>query len=154
MNGDLPAELARQAQPLLDAHPGLLYRWEMAGTSRSLTFPPTQPDGFEVTVEAEMHALRVHGLGFHTHLDWHDTAAEAVADALGLARDLLSTSMRVREVRAGNRPVRWELQAAIGGEWKTEQVTSLAFWNYFAPRSAHLYQNDTLPSRARPSDEH
>ena len=153
MHGDLPTELARQGQTILEGYPGLPHEWKVAGDQRCLIFPQVHPNGFEVSIEAEPNALRVFGLGFHTHFDWHPSAAEAVRDALGMVRDLLSSGMRVRELRAGGRPYRWELQAWDDGEWHTEEVSAQLFWNYFAPRTVQVYQNASLPPRNEPSNE-
>ena len=151
MQGDLPKELEQQAAAMLGAHRDLVHTWEKASTGVRLNFPARSEEGFAVAIEAEPRALRVHGHGFHTHFDWQATAADAVRHALALVRDLLSPSMRVRELRAGDRPYRWELQAYEGGTWVRKEVTIHLFWNYFAPRTVRVFQNRMLPSRSEPS---
>jgi len=147
MQGDLRAELRRQAEAILVHYPGLAHRWEEIPGGIRLAFPTTSANGFEVAVEAQKRGLLVSGHGFHTHFEWQPTAAEAVADALGLVRDLLSPATRVRELRAADRPYRWELQVRDGIGWRTREMTVLTFWNYFGRRSERIYQNETLEPR-------
>jgi hypothetical protein len=152
MEGDLVGELTRQGRALLASYPWLRHSWEdTAGGGVRLTLPRADADGFEVSLEAQAAGLIVSGVGFHTHFDWYATAGEAVRQALGLVRDLLSPGMRVRELRASGRPYRWELQRFDGGEWRTQEVTGLLFWNYFGARSQRIYQNMMLPPRGSPA---
>ncbi|HKG95027.1 MAG TPA: hypothetical protein VKA84_24130 [Gemmatimonadaceae bacterium] len=148
MEGNLRHELESQGRALLAAHPGLAHRWDEIPDGVRLVVPATGADAFEVAVQAHEHGgLQVSGVGFHTHFDWQTTAAEAVRDALGLVRDLLGPGMRVRELRAGDRPYRWELQAFDGQGWRTEEVTAQLVWNYFGQRSERIYRNVALPAR-------
>lgn len=92
--------------------------------------------------------------GVHVHFDEHydpefyDTE-ELVDEALGMARDLLSPDMRIRELRAGNKPYRWFMEHSDGTRWHAVHVTGLLFWNYLGRRSEHIYQNHTLPGRMK-----
>jgi hypothetical protein len=147
MEGDLVGELTRQGRAVLASYPELRHSWEDTPGGVRLVFPRVDTDGFQVSVEAQGSSLIVSGVGFHTHFDWHETAAEAVRQALGLVRDLLGPGMRVRELRASGRPYRWELQRFDGREWRTQEVTGLLFWNYFGARSERFYQNMMLPPR-------
>ena len=62
-------------------------------------------------VEAYPEELMLLTHGVHVHFDDHydselyDTE-ELVEQALGMTRDLLSPDMRIRELRAGNKPYR------------------------------------------------
>jgi hypothetical protein len=154
MHGDAASELARQGRAVLASHPEVKHRWEQIPTGVRLAFPAEAADAFEVAVEAYGGAVLVSGVGFHTHFDWQGNAAENVRAALALARDLLSPAMRVREVSAGGRPYKWELQRLDGRDWRTEEVTVVpgtVFWNYFGRRSERIYQNRTLPVRDEPA---
>jgi hypothetical protein len=95
-------ELRRQAAPILAEHPALTARWEDASC---LLFPAAGPHGFEVRVAAGAHDVVV-GCGPGGHEHFEGDPAQAVLGALGLARDLLSPDMRVRELLAGGRPCR------------------------------------------------
>jgi hypothetical protein len=146
--GDAPPELDRQGRAFLASHPELTHRWEEIPAGLRLAVPAETVDGFEVVVEAYGGAVLVAGVGFHVHFDWERTAAEKVRAALGLARDLLSPTMRVRELSAAGRPYRWELQRLDGREWRTQERTiGSIFRKYFGPRSERIYQNTTLPAR-------
>jgi hypothetical protein len=86
-------ELRMQGTRALARHPELLHVWRDDG---SLTFPPTADEGFEVSLHPNACAITVFtGVGWHHALDGEPT--EAVEQALGLTRDLLSSDCRIRE---------------------------------------------------------
>ncbi len=97
--------------------------------------------------------ITVSGHAYHQHFDVTDDAADLVGHALGLARDLLSPSMRIRERRAGSTPYRWICEAKRSGEWRTEGSTSLMFWNYLGRRSERFYQNHALAERKEEANQ-
>jgi hypothetical protein len=135
-------ELRSQASRVLTAHPSLLYQWH----GDHLVFPAVDEDGFDVTLQPDAHGIIVlTGVGVHEHID--GSPWDAVRDALGLARDLLSPDMRVREQRAGGAGYRWVLERRDTGMWRPQSETGLLFWNYFGRRSEHFYQNTQLPGR-------
>jgi hypothetical protein len=123
-----------------------------AGTV-TLTIPRRREDGFDVVVEAAQDGLFLFaGDGAHVQFDeildpQRGSVEDLVDEALGLARDLLSPSMRVRELRAGGRPYRWSIEYYHDSGWHAEHETVLLFWNYLGRRSERLYRNHTLPSR-------
>jgi hypothetical protein len=140
------AELRAQASRVLEAHPGLTYAWDELG---ALRFAACADDGFEVTLAPEGAGIIVFtSVGFHEHCEGETT--EAVQSALGLARDLLSPDMRIREQRAGGRPYRWRLERRHASGWTVESKCGLLFWNYLGRRSQCTYQNHHLPGRLVP----
>ncbi len=135
-------ELRIQSDRVVEDHPGLRVEWR----DSELVFPKAALGGFEVRLLPVSDGVVVlTDLGLHVHLE--DTPSDAVRDALGLARDLLSADMRIVEHRAGPRAYRWSLERRAGGRWVGEAQTGLLFWNYFARRSERIYQNRQLPGR-------
>jgi hypothetical protein len=135
-------ELRVQATSILAEHPEVVHQW----SEDWLVFPPASPDGFEVSIDPEPHGVIVFtGVGVHVHVD--GSPEEAVRDAIGLVRDLLSSDMRVRELRSGGQGYRWILERREASGWIGEAQTSLLFWNYFGQRSERIYQNSQLPGR-------
>jgi hypothetical protein len=112
-----------------------------------LRIPKTAPDGFDVELEANGDGLELRCGGMHTPLSAGPQPDQAVRDALGLVRDLLSPGMRLREQQAGGSPYRWSLEATSNGEWHPEYVMGLLVWNYFGRRSERICQNVHLPAR-------
>lgn len=103
-------------------------------------------------VEAHPDGLMLFARGVHVHFDEHHDprlhdAEELVDEALGLARDLLSPAMRIRELCAGGKPYRWVMEYSDGAGWRGEQETGLLVWNYLGRRSERVYQNHALPGR-------
>ena len=137
------AELRVQATDILSAHAELPHQWRQNGT---LVIPASSPEGFEVTLRPGDGGIIVFtNRGLHEHFEGEPT--EAVTDALALTRDLLSSDMRIRELRAGGGAYRWILERCTDGGWAAETFTALLFWNYFGRRSERIYQNAHLPGR-------
>ena len=140
---ELAAELRTQANRVLEAHPELQHRWDAGG---ELTFPALSESGFDVVLQPDRQGIIVStSVGFHEHCE--GPLPPAVTAALGLARDLLSPDMRVREQRAGGRPYRWHLERRVAGGWAPESQTGLLLWNYLGRRTERIYENAHLPAR-------
>ena len=72
--------------------------------------------------------------------------------ALGLARDLLSPAMRIRELRTGNKPYRWVMECYDSTGWRGEQETEFLDPNHLGRNhlgraSERVYPNRALPGR-------
>ena len=152
LSRDLRAILLRRAEEILEDHPGLGHvESGYEHESVTLTFPRQAEGGFDVVVEAASEELILFANGAHVQFDRPydpDYGPEMqVEEALGLARDLLSPAMRIRERYAGNKPYRWHIEYVNDTQWRVEHETVLLFWNYFGRRSERIYQNYTLPSR-------
>lgn len=142
-----PSELHEQFEQAIVAHPELSYRWE----GDMLVFPSTSPTGFGIQIIAaddpgSIDAVQVYtDTGIHQFFD--GSPHEAVEDALGLVRDLLSPDMRIRECCANGKPYRWILERRAADGWHRESIMGLFFWNWFGRRSERVYQNTQLPGR-------
>lgn len=109
---DLRSILTRKAEVILEGYPDV-GRLEIDNlrSRTALVLPRRNEDGFDVEVEAYPEELMLLTHGVHVHFDDHydselyDTE-ELVEQALGMTRDLLSPDMRIRELRAGNKPYR------------------------------------------------
>ena len=139
----------KQAEAALAAYPHLHHEWRRQTGEVKLVFPPAGPEGFEVWALASDAELIVGGEGAHHHFEYDDGPHEdAIAAALGLVRDLLSPTMRVREYLAGASAYRGVLEAEVYGEWHAEEESGSIFYNWFAPGSERVLQNHHLPPRA------
>jgi hypothetical protein len=146
-NADWRTALRRRGESALASYPDLAHEWQEDAGNTTLRFPARSDDGFDVELSASASGILFGAGGFHTHFDEPDNMERQVIDALGLARDLLSTGMRLRELRAGGLPYRWILELATVTGWQTNQVTGLLFWNYLGRRSEAIFQNRQLPAR-------
>ncbi len=111
-----------------------------------LNIPKQTDDGFDIRVEVCPDQITVYGEGTHRHFDFTGSL-EIVDSAFGLARDLLSPHMRIRELRAAGSPYRWFMESFQSDRWFVEQSTGLFFWNYFGQRSERILQNRILEGR-------
>jgi len=135
-------ELRAQSTSVVMATPEIPHLWREG----ALVFPSSRDGGFEITIQPEASGVVVFtDVGLHIHLD--ASPDEAVQDALGLVRDLLSPDMRIRELRAGGRGYRWLLERRESNGWLCEAKTGLFLWNYFGRRGERVYQNQQLPGR-------
>lgn len=144
---DCRRELQAQGLNALAKHPALPHAWHETGDSLALEFPATAQDGFGLKIVARGEAIELYAGGFQTHFDDSLPPARLVTAALGLARDLLSPAMRLRELQAGGAPYRWFIQRQVDGTWQSEEEFGILIWNYLGHRSEALYQNRQLPSR-------
>ena len=101
-------------------------------------------------VEAHPEGLVLFAGEIHVHFDEHydpeiyDTE-DPVKEALGLARDLLSRAMRIRELRTGDKPYRRRvMECSDVAGWRGEQKTGFLAWNHLGRRSERVYQNRAL----------
>lgn len=135
-------ELRVQGDRIATQYPEVACRWQ----GDELVFPKTTEDGFEISLQPDSRGVIVlTDVGLHVHVD--GAPADAVQDALGLVRDLLTPDMRIVELRAGGGGYRWRMERLESGRWLVEARTGLLFWNYFGRRSERTYQNRRLPGR-------
>jgi hypothetical protein len=138
----------RTANEILAKQPDLEHSWSTGTRGRTvLTFPKRAQNGFDVVIEASPDEITVYGVGAHQHVSASENINDCVQSALGLARDLLSRRMRVREYCASRKPYRWDMEIEQEQQWKLVTRTALLLWNYFGRRAERIYQNDTLPRR-------
>ena len=143
-------EFIKIAKEAISKYPELQHSWNMNadGVSCSLTFPKQNENGFEILIEVSPNQITVFTVGAHQHFDSPEDSNETkIKTALALVRDLLSSDMRIRELRAGNSAYRWALESLHQNNWRRESSTGLLFWNYFGKRSEKIFQNYTLPTR-------
>jgi hypothetical protein len=128
--------------------PELQHAWVDRGAIVTLRFPPIDSTGFEVAIQVgDGYIYVLMGNNHHSFSPTRESVDESMGAALGLARDLLSPDMRLRELRAGGMPYKWLVEARSGDGWQLEAETGLLFYNYFGRRTEHLFQNRQLPGR-------
>ena len=156
MNGksDLRHVFVETAKEVLSRYPALKHEWstEAENGCCTLEFPRSDENEFDITVRITSQEIIVYAEGAHQHFEAKDDDKGAVEDSLGLVRDLLSLDMRIRELRAGDSPYRWHIEAFRGGTWYVEHTTGLLFWNFFGRKTERLLQNNALPRRLNSSD--
>jgi hypothetical protein len=140
----------KRFQEGLKNYPALQYRWADLNGGAQVVFPKLCPTGFDVIINISDKEIMVSTeLGAHDQFPVGSDPSEAVENALGMTRALLSADTRVREFRAGGRPYRWVIEYKEGEAWRKGAITGLLFWHYFSKRTQHIYQNGTLPGRDR-----
>ena len=143
----LPETLRQYGMAVLARNPEIVHAWSAEPDYCNLSIPASHADGFDIRVSAETDAITLSWGNWHTRFEptaGNDTLVEVV---FGLVRDMLSSDMRIRELRAGDTPYRGFLEAYDGTRWSTEQTMGLIFWNYLARRSVRTYSNSILPRR-------
>lgn len=138
-----------EAKAFLATHPDVKHSWSIDADEDHclLEIPKHADDGFDIMIEVCPDQITVFAEGAHDHLDSGGDIRGTVGTALGLLRDLLSPSMRVREHRAGGTPYKWHIENLEEGSWVVESSTGLMFWPYFGRRDERIYQNHILPVR-------
>lgn len=137
------------AKALLEKHPHLEHQWSMDADEDHciLDFSASDTDGFAVTIEVYPNQITIFALGAHAHYELKEDHGMLIESAMGLVRDLLSPSMRIKAYLSGVKPYRWDIEFLEDGDWKRIDTTALIFWNYFGARRQRIYQNRTLEIR-------
>jgi hypothetical protein len=141
------SELRAQAAAVLLAEERILHGWEEHPNAVTLFFPETNEGGFRVGVEARETGLVLLAGRMHVPFDDDESPADQVREVLGLARDLLSAGMRLRELRFLGVPYRWYLESKEQGAWTVEHEMGLLLWIPSLLASTAIYQNHQLPPR-------
>ncbi|RBP47628.1 hypothetical protein DES53_101425 [Roseimicrobium gellanilyticum] len=105
--------------------------------------------GFDITVHIDSDAIILWGEGWHEHYSVTEPKKDFVAGMLGLIRDMLSPSMRIRERRSNGTPYKWTLENFEEGTWGVENTCALVFWNWFGTKTEAFYSNEVLPARTQ-----
>jgi hypothetical protein len=141
----------RLAKEALSQNPEVKHSWSVNERKDRciLEIPEQNEKGFDIRVDVYGREIKVWAMGkdFVQLLDYSENPEETVVDILGLIRDLLSPTMRIRELRAGDSPYRWHMECLRNGEWVREESFALLFWNFFGKRSEKIYQNFILERR-------
>jgi hypothetical protein len=131
----------------ISTDPTLPHSVEDSGGAIRLSFPKQSETGFDIELHVSAGEICIEtSTGWHKRDESEDAAA--VIETMGLVRDLLTTNMRIRELRAGGRGYRWFVEAREGDAWVPESSVGLLIFNYCGRRSEACYQNDTLPPRS------
>jgi hypothetical protein len=142
----------RLAKEALSQNPEVKHSWSVnEQKDRCILEIPEQNDkGFDIRVDVYSREITVWAMGidFVQLSDYSENPEETVVDILGLVRDLLSPTMRIRELRAGDSPYRWRMECLRKGEWVREESCGLLFWNFLGKRSEIIYQNYILEGRS------
>ena len=141
------SELREQGAAALAAEVEVAHGWELHLNVVTLHFPETTADGFRVRLEASDTGIVLAAGRMHVPFDDAESPADQVREALALARDLLGTGMRLRELRVLGLPHRWYLESEKDGIWIVEHEMGLLFWLPSLFASTTVYQNHQLPRR-------
>jgi hypothetical protein len=139
--------LRQQGEAAMRATPGVRHEWRQSQQRLALRVPAMSPTGFDIELEVNTSGVELRCRSMHTPLDDGPDSGMAIQSALGLLRDLLTPTMRLREKCANGRPYRWFLETASPTGWRIEYEMGLLLWNVFGRRSERTYHNTHLPSR-------
>ena len=154
MNNDSAHKLFQMfvhfAKEALSQNPEVKHSWSINEQKDQCTLeiPEQNEKGFSIKVGVYGHEITVWAGGIDfVQISSTENFDETITDILGLVRDLLSPTMRIRELRAGDSPYRWHMECFRDGRWVREESSGLLFWNFFGKRSEKIYQNFILESR-------
>lgn len=138
------------AKEALSQNPEVKHSWSINEQKDQCTLEiPEQNDkGFSIKVDVYGHEITVWAKGIDfVKVTSAENFEENVKGILGLIRDLLSPTMRIRELRAGGSPYRWYMECSRDEKWVEEESCGLIFWNFLGKRSEIIYQNFILEGR-------
>ena len=126
--------------------------WTSKSTSSKIEFPKLNGDGFSFAVEVADDCIQIQtDTGWHCY--YYTVTDTVMGEISGLARDLLTTNMRIREMSANGSPYRWYLEVFDGKKWLVEDMVGLIIWNYFGRKTERTFQNNHLPPRTEPLNQ-
>jgi hypothetical protein len=144
---ELASVLRDQATSVLAPYPALNHKWLDQGAIVTLIFPPSDDSGFEVAVQVGNGYLYVLVDHSHYSFDVRSQPPESeITRALTLVCELLSTNMRLREIRSNDKPYRWLVERNVNGHWEPEIEEQDVLFNYFGRRAEHVYYNRQIPA--------
>ena len=142
------------AKPIVDdpATPPHSLRVAEDQLEAELTFPVQSSDGFEVRITVNKLGVRVHsGELVHAGIEHSKDPRGAVEAAFGMARDLLSPQMRLRERYVGERIIWAAVERFDGTVWRRSYDSGRLLFNYFGRRRESIFVNRQLPGRPSPA---
>ena len=130
-------------------HPEVLHSWSIDDDEDHaiLEIQGKGDAGFDITAHIDSGEITLWSEGWHEHYTCTEPKADFVAQLLGLIRDMLSPSMRIRETLSNGVPYKWSLENFEDGTWVVENTCGLFFWNWFGEKAEKFYRNEVLPSR-------
>jgi hypothetical protein len=144
-----------EAKRILAKHPEVQHSWSIDGDEdRAILEIQGKGDaGFDITAHIHPNEITLWGEGWHEHYAATEPKSDFVAHMLGLIRDMLSPSMRIRETLSNGTPYKWNLENLEDGTWVVENTCGLFFWNCFGKKTEKFYSNEVLPARPPLSEE-
>ena len=137
------------AKAFLKEYPQIEHTWSIEADEDHciLNIPKKNDRGFDITVEVCADEINLFCEGFHDHYSIEGTPDDFANYFVGFLYNLLSPVMRISEVCSGGVPYKWILESRQQGEWISDSITGLIFYNYFGKRSKRIYQNESLKER-------
>jgi hypothetical protein len=122
------------------------YEWRNDNTE--IVLKKKNDEGFDIIIGHHKDYLYLDtDRGYHGHFEAFENFSEMLIHVMGLARDLLSKNMRIKEISTNSKPRKWVLEHCKNGVWKKEALSGLLVWNYFGKTNVRYYSNDILPVR-------
>jgi hypothetical protein len=148
-NPELCRLFASEAKRILARHPGVQHSWSIdADEDHAILEIEGKGDaGFDITAHIDSSEIILWSEGWHEHYAATEPKTDFVAHMLGLIRDMLSPSMRIRETLSNGTPYKWNLENLEDGTWVVENTCGLFFWNWFGKKTEKFYSNEALPAR-------
>ena len=127
----------------------LVYEW--CNDSSEITFKKNSHEGFDLIIKCDIDSIYIYtDIGYHNEYPLTKNLQTVLTEVTGLARDLLSKNMRIREYLSNNKPYRWDVESLVDNKWYSVDSTGLIFWNYLGKRSEKIYFNNILSEREIP----
>jgi len=148
-NPALCRSFVAKAKDVLSGAPSVIHTWSIDEDEDHciLDIPKRSDDGFDISIEVYPNEVNVSAEAPHIHFELKDDIESLVDSVLGLLRDLLSPTMRVREQCSNGKPYRWHIESFRRGQWHTEETVGLFFYNYLGSKSETIYTNKVMTAR-------
>jgi hypothetical protein len=126
----------KQIDDLLKKFPNIKFE---RNADVSLYIPKQTVNGFDIGIE-QFNLTLLWG-------NWHSPMlAYTVEEVFHYIHIMLTNSCRVREYYKWPLAYRGFLEFYENNTWVIKEIMGLLFWNYFAPKSIRIYQNNLLAS--------
>ena len=129
----------------LEKTPTIQHEWRNNDTE--VIFKKNNDNGFDVVIGHNKNILYLYtDRGFHNHFEAYRDFSNILEQVMGLARNLLSNNMRIREISSNNNARKWILEHYRNNAWEQESINGLILWNYFGKKTEKIYSNDIYPA--------
>ena len=104
----------------LEMTPDLDYEWR--NNNSEIVFKKKNDEGFNVVIGHHKDYLCLAtDKGYHDHFEALKDFSAALVDVMGLARDLMTKNMRIKEISTSGKPRKWVLEQYKNGVWKKKR---------------------------------
>jgi hypothetical protein len=143
---DIDTEFFDYISSCLVETPDVQYDWRE--NNSEVILKKKNAEGFDIIIGHHKDYLYLNtDRGYHAHFESFEDFSKMLVHAMGLARDLLSKNMRIKEISTNSKPRKWVLEHYKNGIWQKEAWSGLLVWNYLGKTTEQYYSNDVLAAR-------